>query len=93
MLDTVRRREEIEYRWRARLDAAVAADRAAHERYTKALAEFNKSFSDAIKARQAGFELDEAHQNEQTARADYLRILKIFTELVVHRKLPEADAG
>ena len=95
MSDPIRRREQIENEWRASLEKAEAAWSAARTEYDRALTEYNKALAELgegppLELRLA---LEEAGNREQLARAEYWRVLRIFIDLVVHRKLPDAEAG
>jgi hypothetical protein len=63
--------------WRKRLAEAEA-------RYNEAAAELQQAV-----ARQTG--VVEARARVQAARAEYLRVLRIFSDLVFRGKAPEAD--
>lgn len=95
LVEPIQRREQIENAWRARLERAAAVWAAAREDYDRCLADYNKAFTDLgegppLESRLA---LEAAGSKEQAARAEYWRILRVFIDLVVHRKLPEAEAG
>jgi len=94
--DPIRAREQIENSWRIKLEAAAQASRFAHEQYTGALEEYNRALADS--QTQAGptaeqrLIMEQARKHEAATRAEYFRVLKIFIDLVVHRKLPDAEA-
>ena len=73
--DPIPNSEQIEKEWRARLEAAAQTDSAARGQYRKALAAALSGEGLAEKSRLA---LDEAQRTERVARAEYLRILRIF---------------
>jgi len=80
-----RNREEMELLWKARLEAA-------HERYDFAKAQLKETLS----AQQAGLliapdgsvAVRDARLKESGARSEYMRVLRIFTDLVLRRKIP-----
>ncbi len=91
MSDPIHSREQIETAWRIRLEAAGEAYRRAH-RESGTLESLHKSTpQQGMANRLPDFEsaLVEARRREQLARDEYLRILKVFIDLVVHRKLPD----
>jgi len=94
--DPIRSREQIENAWRIKLEEAAQTSRLAHEQYSRALEEYNRSLADHAAGNAPTAEqrvaLEEARRTETAARAEYFRILKIFIDLVVHRKLPDAEA-
>lgn len=96
MSDPIRTREQIENSWRVKLEAAAQASRLANEQYSQILEQYNRAIADpdspegpTAELRQA---LERARSEEAAARAEYFRVLKIFIDLVVHRKLPDAEA-
>jgi hypothetical protein len=94
-MEQIQRREQIENEWRARLETAASAWTTAREEYNRALADYHKALADlgegpSLESRGG---LEEAGSREQTTRAEYWRILRIFIDLVVHRKMPDAEAG
>ena len=95
MSGPIERRVQIENAWRARVERAEAAWAAARDEYNRALAEYNRALAELDEAppTESRMALEEAASREQSARAEYWRILKIFVDLVVHRKLPEEEAG
>ena len=96
MSDPIRTREQIENSWRVKLEAAAKESRLAHEQYSEILEEYNRAFSDPDSPEGPTAELrlalERARSEEAAARAEYFRVLKIFVDLVVHRKLPDAEA-
>ncbi len=96
MSDPIRTREQIENSWRLKLEAAAQASRLAHEQYNHVLEEYNRAFAapDSPEGPPAELrlKLERARSTEAAARAEYFRVLKIFIDLVVHRKLPDAEA-
>ncbi len=94
--DPIRTREQIENSWRIKLEAAAQASRLAHERYSQVLEEYNRAFaapnSPEGPPQELRLALERARSEEAAARAEYFRVLKIFIDLVVHRKLPDAEA-
>ena len=76
-------RQQLEDVWRGRLaDAKLRLDFA-----TTYLNEVKKDFKDATSDGHYAFERAVRAQN--VALADYTRILRIFTDLVVHGKIPD----
>ena len=63
--------------WRARLKAA-------RERYHLAAEESKK----VLLARGSGDSFESLH-NADAARREYMRVLGIFSDLVIHRRIPE----
>ena len=96
MSDPIRTREQIENSWRIKLEAAAQASRRAHEQYSQILEEYNRAVADPDSPEGPTAELrltlEQARNAEAAARAEYFRVLKIFIDLVVHRKLPDAEA-
>lgn len=95
MLEPIQRREQIENAWRGRLEKAEAAWSAARAEYNRALTDYNKALSELGEGPPLEFRLtlEQAASQEQATRAEYWRVLRIFIDLVVHRKLPDAEAG
>jgi hypothetical protein len=94
--DPIRHREQLENSWRIKLEAAAQASRLAHEEYSRVLEEYNRAFAvgnagDGPTPEQR-LALDQARRKEAAARAEYFRVLKVFIDLVVHRKLPDNNA-
>jgi len=80
---------EVENRWRARLaeakrnhDQAVCQFRRAAEVYRVR----------EIPASDGSLGLHQAISIESSARREYIRVLRLFTDLVVHGKVPKDDA-
>lgn len=96
MSDPIRTREQIENSWRIKLESAAQASRLAHEHYSQLLEEYNRAFADPDSPEGPTSEfrlaLERARSEEAAARAEYFRVLKIFVDLVVHRKFPDAEA-
>jgi hypothetical protein len=96
VFDPIRTREQIENSWRIKLEAAAQASRIAHEQYSRALEEYNRAVADPESpggpTPEQRLAFEQARTQESTARAEYFRVLKIFIDLVVHRKLPDAEA-
>jgi len=76
--------------WRARLDKAKAE-------YDLAVAEFRRTAEECRFHQEptaAGESaLREAQRGEVTAREHYVRVLQVFTELVVEGKAPAPESG
>ena len=80
-------REEFEKIWAAKV-------RAAQKRYAEASNEFRKVWAenfDAHLATDPALAIRQARQAESKALDEYMRVLKVFTDLVLHNKMP-ADA-
>lgn len=96
MSDPIRTREQIENSWRMKLEAAAQASRLAQEQYSQILEEYNRAFANPDSPEgptaELRLKLERARSTEAAARAEYFRVLKIFIDLVVHRKLPDAEA-
>lgn len=92
MSDPIHSREQIETAWRIRLETAGEAYRRAH-RECGTLESLHKGTPEPGMASNRLPDVDsalaEARRREQLARDEYLRILKVFIDLVVHRKLPD----
>ncbi len=80
------RRKELEDRWRERLDTAR------HD-YDVAVLRFDTVLSDQIKhplpAPDGSRSVRLARCEESAARNEYMRLLRIFTDLIVHGTIPE----
>jgi hypothetical protein len=86
--NSIRRRQEIEELWLSRLKQA-----AEHHRIVKTQSwEILKKFNGGLFAPQDGsFAAKQALEEESAARAEYLRLLKIFTDLTINNKLPPEE--
>jgi len=88
MFQTVRQLENrwLEDRWQSRLkDARVQYDLAA-ARFKTAGTEFTNR---TLPTPDGGLNLVSAIRAETVARREYMRVLRIFTDLVAHGKRPE----
>ena len=69
----------------------------AQESWRKRLKEAENRYEEAAvqleSARAAGCRVDEAQERKTLARADYLRLLRIFSDLVLRGKAPKPDSG
>jgi hypothetical protein len=65
---------------------------AEHETWRRQLEEAEKKYEEAALQLQAAIDdgrgVDEARQQKATARAEYLRLLRIFSDLVLRGKAP-----
>jgi len=93
-LEPIQRREQIENAWRARLEKAESTWSVARAEYNSALTDYNKALSELGEGPplECRLRLEQAASREQAARAEYWQVLRIFIDLVVHRKLPDAEA-
>jgi hypothetical protein len=81
-------RAELEQVWRNRLnDCRVSYDLSAAQ-CRKILAE-QRQF--AMPAPDGSFAVRQGLLQESAARNEYIRVLKIFTDLVVHGRIPDED--
>jgi len=85
--DPARSRAAEQEIWRERLCRAEAAYQAAAEELRLALLQRNGSAAPS-----RGLEPDAARARKAAARAEYLRVLHIFTDLVLRGKLPPGGA-
>jgi CheY-like chemotaxis protein len=77
-------RQEMEDAWRLKLEQALERYRAATREYRTVLRqEPDRSIPDLAKA------IDGARTAESEALREYSRVLRIFTDLAIHGKLPE----
>ena len=77
-------RRAVEDLWRARL-------REARLRYEEASKAFRATFGEHFEHRLASdptYAIQQARKTETQALAEYMRVLKIFTDLTVHGKMP-----
>ena len=69
----------------------------AQEIWRKQLEEAENRYEEAAvqleSARAASYRVDEAKERKMLARADYLRLLRIFSDLVLRGKAPKPDPG
>lgn len=79
---------ELEEAWRRQVEAAKARYYAAVE-HVKALV----SQTPTVEEHECGPEMVEAQRQEEAARAEYVRALQAFTDLVIHRKKPAQAEG
>lgn len=90
MPDCSRRRStrELATLWRARLNKSKAA-------YDLSVAEFRRSAEEYrsrdVESADGHFALRHAIAAENAARDEYIRVLQVFTDLVVNGSLPPAD--
>jgi hypothetical protein len=85
MLD-VFTRTELEARWLQRVHAA-------RRQYEIDLAQFNRILDNqkAGTAPTLSLSIHQARRRESASRCRYMRVLRTFTDLVVHHKVPEQD--
>jgi hypothetical protein len=80
--------QELAALWRARLDKSKAA-------YELAVAEFRRSAEEyrcrGVESADGQFALRHAIAAENAARDEYVRILQVFTDLVVNGSQPPVD--
>lgn len=81
-------RIEIEDRWRSRLAEAK-------RNHDRAVVEFRRA-AEVYRAREipasdGNLGLHQAIASESTARREYIRILRLFTDLVVHGRIPKDE--
>jgi hypothetical protein len=86
--EPARLRHEIEERWLARLRDAQELHQFAKTESWNIL----KKFKDGLYAPNDGsFAVQQALSQESAARAEYLRVLRIFTDFTVHSKIPAEE--
>jgi DNA-binding NtrC family response regulator len=81
---SARSRKEIEEIWCTRLKDADAAYGLAIKRFTSTPQEYN-----SLTRPDGSLAVRKVRQQESAARDEYMRILRIFTDLTVHGKIPE----
>ena len=79
-------RDELEDSWRARLENARTQHRLASEDFQKALQEQGSGLT---LAPDEPYAVRLARQRESDARKEYMRVLRMFSDLVMHDKIPE----
>ena len=79
-------RDELDDAWRARLEQALFQHRVASEAFQKALEEQDRGLT---LAPNGSYAVILARQRELEARKEYRRVLRLFTDLVMHDKIPE----
>jgi|SRR5579872_545160 len=77
-------RHELEASWRSKLHETQERYQAATSRYRRVLQEQPKGLRQGPDDSLAG-----ARQAESQSLAEYARVLRIFVDLTVHRKIPE----
>ena len=85
---STRSRKDIEDFWRARLQRA-------REQHQNAMDESRRAILDhalgASEPPDGSFALQQLHTRESAALREYMRVLKVFTDLIVNDKIPEAS--
>jgi len=81
-------RIEIEDRWRTRLAEAKRNHDQAVAHFRRAAEEYRVK---EIPASDGSLGLHQAISGESRARREYIRVLRLFTDLVVHGKIPQDD--
>lgn len=81
-------RQALEDSWRLRVEETQARYRKATEQYRRVLQEQPNGISHDPKGA-----LALARQAQSEALAEYLRMLRAFTDLTVHGKVPEERSG
>jgi len=79
-------RLQLQEQFRIRLQKAKADYDDFSRHYSKVLAEQNQGL---IPAPDGSHAVRQARVRESAALAEYMRVLRMFTELVIHDKLPE----
>lgn len=72
--------------WRGRLAAAKAGYETAVERFRTASEDFRSNHTPSP---DGGFSVHLAIAAESSARKEYMRVLRLFTDLVLYGKIPE----
>ncbi len=81
-------REELEEDWRLRLEGTLHRYRTASEMYRKVL----QAQPDGLPPSPDGA-VGRARQAESDALAEYTRVLRIFTDLTMHGKIPDQQSA
>ena len=81
-------RADLEAVWRLRLEHAAQRHKLAKANGAKVLEEFTSGRTDPSDGWEA---VKRAAMEENAAREEHLRVLKIFTDLVVRRSIPPED--
>ena len=87
MGDQKQSRAELQQVWRTRLTESRTS-------YDLSVAQCRKVLKEqkfGMPAPDGSFAVRQAHLQESAARNDYMRVLQIFTDLVVRGKIPDAD--
>jgi hypothetical protein len=79
-------RDQLEDDWRARLENAFIQHRLASEDFQKALEEQARNLTLAPDGSHA---VRVARQRESDTRKEYMRLLRLFSDLVMRDKIPE----
>jgi hypothetical protein len=82
-------REELENLWRTRLDKAADRYNTAKKTYRLVADEDRQGLTPSPDGRYA---IRQARQEEAAARAEYIRVLRIFTDLILHGKIPKTGS-
>ena len=80
-------REELEDLWRLRLEGANRRFEAASAHYIRLLKEAPET-----SAFEGGSPLARAHRARSEAQTEYMRLLRIFTDLTITGRIPEEPA-
>jgi hypothetical protein len=83
-------RKEIEDRWRLRLTQAQANYRTSSAAFCLAADEYRKR---EIPSQDGHLRLSQALAAETRARGEYIRILKLFTDLIMYGRTPDDEEG
>ena len=81
-------RSELEDRWRARLSDAKRGHDVASAQFRAAAAQHRAL---GLISSDGNLALHQALVAEAKARQEYIRILRIFTDLVVHGRVPDSE--
>ncbi len=87
-LQDLREIAELEEKWKAR----VTLSRQRFDLYSVNVKEIRELSAD-IPAPDGGFGLARAMRAESAALGEYVRVLRIYSDLVVYGKVPEAEEG
>jgi hypothetical protein len=78
--------QDVEELWRGRLAAAKASYESAVTRFRTASEDFRSRHTPSP---DGGFNVHLAIAAESSARKEYMRVLRLFTDLVLYGKIPE----
>jgi hypothetical protein len=81
-------RYEIEEHWLSRLKLAEEAHRIAKTESWNVLKKFREGL---YESKDGSFAVQQALSRESEARAEYLRLLRIFTDFTVNNKIPPVE--
>ena len=83
-------RHRLEEHWRLRLQQSFEQYRAASAHYRKTLEETNQQMTPRP---DSSYALTQARNLESHALEEFRRVLRTFTDLTLHGKMPEEDAA